>query len=233
MNIAIVLAGGVGARIGADIPKQFIKVLDKPIMIYTLEVFQKSSQIDKIVLVCVKSHIDLAKKYCEEYNISKITGYVEGGDEFVDSCINGMNSLARECEADDIVLITSADRPFISKEEIKDSIRVCQKYGSGIAARRCSLCMFKVEQGADCSSEYLRNELMQTATPWTFKYAKLKEALDLYKNNSLTDCESYPVAIYAAAGNKVYFSESKPENIKITQKYDIALMEQLLISGKD
>ena len=233
MNIAVVLAGGVGARIGAGIPKQFIKVLDKPIMIYTLETFEKSTCIDKIVLVCVSSHIDIAKKYCEEYKISKIIDYVEGGEEFVDSCINGMNSLYGECKSDDIVLITSADRPFISEEEIQDSIRVCKEHGCGIAARRCSLCMFKAEQGVEHSSEYLRNELLQTATPWTFEYGKLKEALDLYQKNELPSCETYPIAIYAAAGNEVYFSLSKPENIKITQKYDVALMEQLLISRKD
>ena len=228
MNTAIILAGGKGLRVGADIPKQFIKVLGKPIMIYTLETFQKCDLIDNIVLVCVKSHLELAQQYCEEYNINKVSAFVEGGVEFIDFCTNGMNSLVDTCNDEDIVLITSADRPFISCEEIEDSIEVCKKNGCGIAARPCSLCMFKVGEDRDRSSEYMRNDLMQTATPWTFSYGRLKAAIDMYISNQLPECESYPVAIYVAAGNQVFFSKAKTENIKITQPFDIALMEQMI-----
>ncbi len=229
MNIAIVLAGGVGARVGSEIPKQFIKIFEKPIMIYTLETFEKCSIIDKIILVCIGSHIDLAKQYCYEHNITKVSNFIEGGKEFVNSCMNGMNSLRNKCENDDIVIITSADRPFLSQEEIEDAIRVCEKKGSGVAARPCSLCMFKVGNDRTGSSEYLRNNLMQTATPWAFRYGSLLSALDLFKDNKLPNCEPYPIAIYAAAGNTIYFSKAKAENIKITEPYDIALMEQMII----
>ena len=160
MNIALILAGGVGARVGADIPKQFIKVLDKPIIVYTLETFEKSPLIDKIVLVCVGSHLDLAKHYCQVYNLSKVTSFIEGGADFLHSCMNGMNSLQKECEKDDVVVITSADRPFLSEEEIEDAIAVCQKHGSGIAAKPCALCMFQVGDDRTNSSTYLRDTLM-------------------------------------------------------------------------
>jgi 2-C-methyl-D-erythritol 4-phosphate cytidylyltransferase len=228
VNIAIVLAGGVGTRVGAGIPKQFIEVLGKPIMIYTLETFEKDPFIDEIVFVCVESHMDLAKEYCKKYGISKVRTFTNGGEDFTHSCINGMNALRGKCRPDDIVVVTSADRPFISMEEIEDSIAVCREHGSGIAARKCALCMFMVGEDRTHSRNYQRDNLVQTATPWTFQYGPLLVALDRFEAGELPPCESYPPAIYVAAGNEAYFSLAKPGNIKITEKADVALMEQML-----
>lgn len=226
MNIAIVLAGGIGARVGSPLPKQFIKVLGKPIMIYTLETFQACEQIDEIVLVCLENSIELAKKYCKRYNISKLKTIVAGGKEFIDSCINGMDVVKAQNE--DVVIISSADRPLTTLEEIEDSINVCKQNGCGIAARKCSLCMFKVGEDRGCSSEYLRNDLVQTSTPWAFNYYKLKSALEKYRNNMLPNCESYPVAIFVADGNSAYFSKADANNFKITEKYDVKLFKEVL-----
>ena len=228
MNIAIILAGGIGARVGAGIPKQFIEVLGKPIMIYTLETYQADPMIDEIVLVCVDTHKNLAKQLCEQYGIDKVKSIVSGGPTFVGSCINGMKSLGKRCKPDDVVIVTSADRPFTSMEEIDDSIVVAKEHGSGIAARKCALCMFETGEDKSCSGTYLRNTLVQTATPWSFKYGMLMDALCKFENGELPGCEDYPTAIYVAAGNKAYFSKLFPQNIKITEKPDIALMEQML-----
>ena len=228
MNIAIVLAGGIGLRVGADIPKQFIPVRGKPIMIYTLEVFEKDPLIDEIVFVCVETHMDLAKEYCKTYGISKVKTFAPGGADFTHSCINGMLALRSRCAADDIVVVTSADRPFISQEEIDDSIAVCREHGSGIAARKCARCMFLVGEDRTHSANYQRENLMQTATPWTFAFGPLMDALDRFEKGQLPPCECYPPAIYVAAGHEVYFSLAKPQNIKITEKTDIAVMEQML-----
>ena len=232
MNIAIVLAGGVGARVGADMPKQFIEVLDKPIMIYTLETFEADPLIDEIVFVCVETHMELAQTYCRQYGITKAKTFVPGGEDFTHSCINGMRALVGRSGPDDIVIVTSADRPFISQEEIDDSIRVCEQHGCGIAARKCALCMFMVGEDRTHSDNYQRENLLQTATPWTFQYGPLTDALDRYEAGSLPSCENYPLAIYIAAGHEAYFSVSRPENIKITEKTDIALMEQMLKEGE-
>ncbi len=228
MNIAILLAGGIGARVGAEIPKQFIEVEGKPIMVYTLETFQKNEQIDEIILVCVEKWLEKAQSYCEKFNISKLKTIAKGGAEFIDSCINGLN--VANPQENDIIVITSVDRPLISDEEINDSIRVCQEYGSGVAARKCSLCMFKIDNDSTKSKEYLRDSLMQTATPWTFKYSNLKNAIDRYLNKEFV-CESYPVAIYAAAGNEVHFSKASPRNFKITEKHDVKLFEEIIKEG--
>ena len=228
MNIALILAGGVGTRFGAEIPKQFIKVKGKPILIYCLESFENDSSIDEIVLVCVESYIGLAKELCEKYGIKKLKMVVPGGASFLESCMKGMEKIGTYAALDDIVVITSADRPMISAEEIDDSIDKAVKYGSGIAAKPCALCMFETTDDRSCSSSYKRDNLMQAATPWSFKYGLLEDALNQYVSGNLKECESYPTAIYVAAGYKVYFSVAKSENMKITEKKDIVLFEQMI-----
>ena len=229
MNIAIILAGGVGARVGAKIPKQFIEVLGKPIMAYTLETFQNEALIDDIVLVCVSDYLEQARAICEKYGITKVSRLVPGGHDFFHSCLNGLNAIRPHCSDDDIVLVTSADRPFISPEEIADSVAVCEQHGSGIGAMKCARCMFMVGEDRSHSREYLRESLVQTATPWSFRYKPLVDAMALYEEGKLPGCEAYPLAVYAAAGHEVYFSKADPNNIKITEKTDIGLMEQMLL----
>lgn len=228
MVSAIVLAGGIGARVGSPLPKQFIEVRGKPIMIYALEAFENDPLIDVIVFVCVASHMQLAKDLCEKYRITKARVFAEGGSDFTHSCINGMETLRESFGMDDIVVISSADRPFISREEIDDSIRVCREHGSGIAARKCARCMFLVGEDRTHSSNYQRDNLMQTATPWTFRYLPLMDALDRWKAGEFPSCEAYPPAIWVAAGFEAFFSKANSQNIKITEKTDIGLMDQML-----
>ena len=228
LNTAIVLAGGIGARVGSPLPKQFIQVLGKPILIYALEAFEQCPLIDDIVLVCVESHMQLAKDYCASFGITKVKTFAPGGADFTESCIHGMEKLRGMRGEEDIVVISSADRPFISQEEIEDSIRVCREHGSGLAARKCALCMFAVGEDPTHSHDYQRERLVQIATPWTFRFGMLLDALDRYTAGTLPPCEAYPPAIFAAAGNEVYFSKAFPRNIKITERADVALMEQML-----
>ena len=231
LNIAILLAGGTGSRVGASIPKQFIEVLGKPILIYCLETFQKHTQIDGIVLVCHKDYLEKAKELCEAYGITKIMQIVPGGEDFTHSCMNGMEYLRGRCKSRDNVLIVAADRPFIADAEINEAIALSTRHGSGIPVRKCPLCMFVVNEDRTHSHDYQRENLVQIQSPWTFQYGLFQEALDRYNAGLLPPCENYPVAMFAAAGNEVYFAKGDPRNIKITEKTDIALMEQMLKEG--
>lgn len=233
MNIAIILAGGTGSRVGSELPKQFIEVAGKPIMAYTLETFQADPWIDEIVLVCIASHMERGREICRQYGITKVSGVVPGGPDFVHSCLNGMNSLRGKCAEDDMVVITSADRPFIRSEEIHDAISTCERFGSGIAAKKCALCMFMVGEDRTHSRNYQRESLVQTATPWVFRFRPLMEAMDLYEAGKLPGCEAYPLAIYAAAGHDLYFSKALPGNFKITEQLDIMLMEKIIETTGD
>ncbi len=231
MNIAIVLAGGIGSRIGAPIPKQFIEVLGKPILVYCLEVLQKHVQIDGIVLVCHRDYLEKAEELSTMYGITKIMQIVPGGEDFTHSCINGMNYLRDRCDSRDNVLVVAGDRPFISDAEIDEAIALTEIHGSGIPVRKCSLCMFMVNNDRSHSHDYQRENLVQIQSPWTFRYDLFQDALDRYNAGLLPACENYPVAMFAAAGNEVFFAKGDPRNIKITEKEDIFLMEQMLKEG--
>ena len=97
MNIAVILAGGVGSRVGAGMPKQFVKILGKPVIVYTIEAFQKHEDIDAIEVVCVKSHIDYMKELVDTYGLSKVKWITEGGADFQGSVLNGINNLQDKC----------------------------------------------------------------------------------------------------------------------------------------
>ena len=228
LNIAILLAGGSGVRVGSKLPKQFIEVAGKPIIAYTLQTLQADPMIDEIVLVCIAEYIDRAMEICDHYAITKVKGIHPGGYDFEHSCLNGMNALRGKCTERDVVVIVSADRPFVSTEEIHDAIATCERHGSGVAARKCSLCMFMVKEDRTHSRDYQREALVQTATPWAFRFDPLMEAMDLFESGHFPDCEAYPLAIYAAAGHEIYFSKASPNNFKITEFSDILLMEKII-----
>lgn len=113
-NIALVIAGGVGARMGQDIPKQFINVYDKPVIIYTLEAFQKHKDIDAIEVVCLDGWHEVLRAYAKQFGIAKLENIVSGGKNGQDSIRNGLYDIyKRYNDKDDIVLIHDAIRPDV------------------------------------------------------------------------------------------------------------------------
>ena len=125
MNIALIIAGGVGARMNQDIPKQFLNVYDKPVIIYTLEAFQNHPNIDAIEVVCLEGWHDILRAYAKQFGITKIENIVNGGPNGQDSIRNGLYDLAtRHNSPEDIVLIHDAIRPMVSADIISDNIRV-------------------------------------------------------------------------------------------------------------
>ena len=143
-NIALIIAGGVGARMGQDIPKQFINVHDKPVIIYTLEAFQKHPQIDAIEVVCLDGWHDVLRAYAKQFGISKLENVVSGGKNGQDSIRNGLYDIAeRYKNDDDVVLIHDAIRPMVSADVITDNIRVCRQYGNAITVVPCTAAMLK------------------------------------------------------------------------------------------
>ena len=105
MNIAVILAGGVGNRVGAQVPKQFIEVMGKPVLAYTVEVFQNHPQIDGIEVVCIESYMDYMEEMKEKYGFTKLRWVAKGGKDFQESVMNGINHLEGIASDDDIVLV--------------------------------------------------------------------------------------------------------------------------------
>lgn len=231
-NIALIIAGGVGARMNQDIPKQFLNVYDKPIIIYTLEAFQKHPNIDAIEVVCLDGWHDILKAYAKQFGITKLENVVSGGINGQDSIRNGLFDLAsRHKDKDDIVLIHDAIRPMVSADIISDSIHVCRKYGNAITVIPCSAAMLKTYDSTTSAEQVPRDNLKSTQTPQTFFLNEIvevhKEALEKGITNSVASC-----TLYIELGRTVYMSIGSEKNLKITTAEDIEIFMALLHAKK-
>lgn len=233
MNIALIIAGGVGARMNQDIPKQFINVYDKPIIVYTMEAFQRHPEIDAIEVVCLDGWHDVVRAYAKQFGISKLESIVSGGKNGQDSIRYGLLDIAkRHCEDDDIVLIHDAIRPMIGEEVITDNIRVCRKCGNAITVVPCTAAMLKTYDSESSTEQVPRDNLKTTQTPQTFFLKEIiathKEALEKGITNSVASC-----TLYIELGKELFMSKGSEKNLKLTTTEDIEIFKALLKAKKD
>lgn len=230
MNVAVILAGGVGTRVGAQIPKQFIEVLGKPVIAYTLEIFQKHPQIDAIEIVCVSAMMDKVRGIVADYGITKVQWYAPGGETFQDSTVNGLFHLKGELQPEDIVLLQFAVGPMVTDEIIADAIRVCQLHGNAIASTEMDLCTCIKDDAYSTTQSILRETLMGFSAPWAFRFGEVCEAYEtVIRQNKLKELEPHTTSVYFALGKTLYFSKSSRTNIKITYKEDLDIFEGHLL----
>ena len=168
-NIALIIAGGVGARTHQNIPKQFIHVHDIPIIIYTLKAFEQHRQIDSIEVVCLEGWHDVLWAYSKQFNISKLENIVKGGEKGQDSIRNGLFDIAKRYHNDDdIVLIHDSIRPMVSQDIITENIRICREKGNAITVIPCTSVMLKTEDSIVSNTQIPRDNLKITQTPQSF-----------------------------------------------------------------
>ncbi|MDV4150403.1 IspD/TarI family cytidylyltransferase [Clostridium sp. AL.422] len=227
MNIALIIAGGVGQRTNQDIPKQFINVNDKPVIIYTLEAFQNHDEIDAIEVVCLEGWHDILSAYAKQFNITKLHKIVSGGDNGQSSIRNGVYSISESFSPEDIILVHDAIRPMLSNEIISDCIKTCKEYGSAITSIPCAEAMLFTPDKLQSDKIISRDELLRTQTPQAFPVGKLKqaheEALRRGITNSVASC-----TLMIELGEKVYFSKGSEKNIKLTTADDFEIFRALL-----
>ncbi len=227
MNIGMIIAGGSGQRMHQDIPKQFINVFDKPIIVYTLEAFQRHPDIDAILVVCIDGWQEILRAYAKQFGITKLSWIVPGGENGQGSIRNGVQELEKHCSPDDIILIHDAIRPLLSAEIISDSIAKCRRFGSAVTAIPCNEAMLYSENGESSGESINRDTLKRTQTPQTFALGKLcwahKTALERGITNSVATC-----TLMVELGETVYFSAGSEKNIKITTPDDIDILKALL-----
>lgn len=233
MNIALIIAGGVGARMGQDIPKQFINVYDKPVIVYTMEAFQKNESIDAIEIVCIEGWHEMLYAYARQFGISKLENVVPGGKNGQDSIRNGLYDIAsRHHDDDDIVLIHDAIRPMLSNEIIDDNIKVCREKGNAVTVLPCNAAMLKTFDGIETEEQVPRDNLKETQTPQTFYLKEIvethKEALAKGITNTVASC-----TLYIELGKKLYLAKGSEKNLKLTTTEDIEIFKALLNSKKD
>lgn len=233
MNIAVVLAGGTGTRVGANIPKQFIEVMGKPILAYTLDNFQSDPEIDAIEVVCHKDWVDHVRGICDQYGISKLCWLTIGGDTFQESTLNGIFNLKDKISPGDIVVVSFGVSPFCTPDIINDSIRIAKEHGNAISAEDSLLCTCIKDDEFSTTQNLIRETIKGFSNPWTFRYGELVEAYEeVQRRGILNDLEPHTTSVYLALGKRLWFSKSSGYNFKITLKEDLDKFEGLLLLKK-
>lgn len=233
MNYVIIIAGGVGSRLGAAVPKQFVEVLGKPVIAYTMEHFQNHPEIDAIELVCVDGYQQHLKDIAEKYGISKVIKIVKGGSEYERSIMNGVAGLEGIAKPEDVVMIHWAASPFLSEDIISDNIRVCKEKGNAITASYSYL-LYGSNDG-DCARKAINRESFMTlSAPQSFRYENIVNLYRLVEEKHLFETveEHHTTVFMAELGIPLYFSKGSHTNIKITTKEDLDLFLGYLLAKK-
>lgn len=233
MNYVIIIAGGVGNRLGAPVPKQFVEILGKPIIAYTMEHFQNHPEINAIELVCVDGYQEHLQKIADKYGITKVFKIVKGGSEYERSIMNGVAGLEGIAQPDDVIMIHWAASPFLTEEIISDNIRVCKEKGNAISASYSYL-LYGSNDG-DCAKRAINRESFMTlSAPQSFRYETIVDFYNQVEEKNLFENvdEHHTTVFMAELGIPLYFSKGSHTNIKITTKEDINLFMGYLLARK-
>ena len=230
MNTVLMLAGGVGARMGANIPKQFIRIKGKPIIAYTLDILEKNQNIDAVEIVCVHGFEDMLTQIIDEYGFQKVRWICEGGPTFSLSVYNGLKNLRNTLEPDDLVMIHMSVSPFAGDEIIDDSIRVASEKGNAISENPCLLCMGSHDTDEYSTKSVLRETITGLNTPQTFRFGEIIGLYDRAEAEGILESlEPHTSSVYYHYGRTLYFSKGSQLNIKITNQDDLDLFEAYCI----
>ena len=227
MNIALIIAGGKGLRMQQEIPKQFITVNEKPVIVYTMEAFQRHADIDAIAVVCIEGWENILSAYAKQYHITKLRHIIPGGENGQSSIRNGVFELEKHYGRDDLVLVHDAIRPMLSTDIVSSCIATATQYGSAIAVVPCQEAMLETQDQVSTNSSYPRANLKRTQTPQGFPIGVLadahREALERGITNSIASC-----TLMVELGKTIYFSAGSEKNIKLTTPEDIDIFRALL-----
>ena len=229
MNTAIILAGGVGSRMGADRPKQFLMVQDKPIISYCFDIFQKHEEIDNMVVVVSEQWQGFVEEYAAKYGITKICGYAPAGKTRQHSIYNGLKCIEENAPDTDIVIVHDAARPLVSDEIIYDCIKGATEYDGAMPVISVKDTVYQSKDGRSIGCLLKRSELFAGQAPEAFRLEKYYEAnLQLLPDKILTINGSTEPAVLA--GMDVVMIEGDEKNFKITTKGDLERFRQICVS---
>ena len=234
MNIAIIIAGGSGHRMGQDIPKQFINVYDKPVIVYTLEGFQKHPKVDAIEVVCIDGWHDMLWAYAKQFGIDKLKWIVSGGETGQESIRNGVYNLEDKIKDEDIVIIHDSIRPLIDETVLTDVIIKAQKYGNAVTSMPYNEQIFIADDEISTVKYIPRETIRRVATPQAYRFGKLKWAYhEAYKREIGIYGSSYTNTMMVELGERLYFAAGSDKNIKLTTKDDLEMFKAYLKADQD
>lgn len=227
MNVALLTAAGRGTRMDCEIPKQFIHVFDKPIIMYTMEVFEKHPRIDAILVVGLADWKEVLAAYAKQAHISKYRWFVEGGQSGQESIFNGLKELEKHMTHDDIVVIHDGNRPMVTCEMITNCLVTQEKFSDAVAAIPCVEATFKSDDGLSSDEMVPRETLYRTQTPHAYTLGKLLWAHEQAKKQGIASTAA-SCSLMCALGQTTHFYPGSETNLKITTQADLAIFKALL-----
>lgn len=234
MNVALVIAGGSGHRMGQDIPKQFINVYDKPILIYTLEGFQKHPQIDAIEVVCIDGWHEVLWAYAKQFGIDKLQWVVSGGETGQESIRNGVYNLEGKLQDDDVVIVHDGIRPLVDETVLTDVILKCKEHGNGVTSMPYNEQIFVIDDEVSTVQYIPRETLRRVSTPQAYQFGLLDSKYhEAYEKEIGIYGSSYTNTMMVELGERLYFAAGSDKNIKLTTTDDLEMFKAYLKSDKD
>ncbi len=234
MPVAIILAGGSGTRMGQDIPKQFINVYDKPILLYTLEGFQKHPQIEAIEVVCLDGWQEVLSAYARQFNISKLKWVVTGGKSGQESIKNGVFNLEGKVRAEEIIIIHDGIRPLVDDTVLTDVIIKAQQYGNAVTALPYNEQIFIIDDEISTTKYIPRETLRRVSTPQAYQFDLLDQKYhEAFEKQIGIYGSHYTNTMMVELGVRLFFAAGSEKNIKLTTKDDLELFKAYLKSDKD
>ena len=233
MNYALIIAGGSGTRMGQKIPKQFININDKPILIYTLEGFQKHPMIDAIEVVCIDGWHEVLWAYANQFGITKLKWVVPGGKTGQESIRNGVYNLEGIAKEDDLVIVHDGIRPMVDESVLTDVIKVAKEKGNAVTSLPYNEQVFVINpEDPETTKQYIpRETLRRVSTPQAYRFDLLdrsyhrafEEEIGIYGS-------SYTNTMMVELGETLYFAAGSDKNIKLTTQDDLELFKGYLKS---
>ena len=231
MNVAIIIAGGVGNRMGQSIPKQFINVYDKPILIYTLEGFEKHPMVDAIEVVCIEGWENVVWSYAKQYNITKLKWIVKGGSSGQESIRNGVYNLEGKCNLDETIIIHDGIRPLVDAEVLTDVICKGQKYGAAVTSLPYNEQIFVIsEEDETTTTQFIpRETLRRVSTPQAYQFDLLdKKYHKAFEKEIGIYGSHYTNTMMVELGVVLHFAAGSDKNIKLTTPDDLEIFKGYL-----
>lgn len=230
MNIALLTAGGIGSRMGGDIPKQFLLINSIPTIIYTLVPFQNHEEIDAIAVVCLKGWERTLEKYAKQYDITKLKWIFEGGETNQESIFKGIIGLKEEgCDDSDIVLVHDGVRALVDERIISDNISTCKKYGYAVTGLICKEAIMQFKDGKVDNIDIPRERLISTQTPHTYRLGHLLKAHRIANEagiaNTVASCTLMPLT---GISEQHLVEGSERNGLKLTRQQDLDIFKALL-----
>lgn len=229
MNIAIIFAGGSGVRMGAGIPKQFLEINGKPVLVHTLQLFQYHDMIDKIYISTLKDYIPYVEELVGEYRLNKVAKVIPGGETAQDSIYNALKKAEEENSGEDIVLLHDGVRPFVSYEVISNNIQSVKEKGNGITCTACYETIMISKDGESVDSVPYRKETFAAQAPQSFYLKDIIRAHDAVRAtetgylNMVDAC-----TIIRSQGIEAHMVPGNRGNIKVTTPEDVYMFRALL-----